>query len=81
MYIIVDTENKNPLTGIFLRIGMFHIIQNVALKYEENHILKRDTTVVNELLILVRIPVESLHRIQTNTYVCRLSSSEYGLGG
>lgn len=74
MNVLIDVKDKNPLVGVFVRVWMTHIIQNIAMEDVENYILKRNPSLVYELLVLLWTPVESLHEMKLSIDVCLLSS-------
>ena len=44
MNVALNVDNKDPLSGVFLSIGVKDIINEAAILDVENHILKRDTS-------------------------------------
>ena len=61
MNILLYRHDENSLSFVPLLIWMFQDIQDIAILNMEQDFLERNTAIRTQLLIFLRIPVETLH--------------------
>jgi hypothetical protein len=72
--IIIDDENHNALTGIFLLIGVQIVIHDLTVIKVKNQILETDPLCFFKPLALFAIPINAFHQSTTYHIVCILAT-------
>jgi len=68
MDIVIDIQNHHSLSTIFFLIRMFYIIDQTLTIQIKKYILKTDSSVLSQQLVLIFIPVYQFH--ETNLCHC-----------